>query len=209
MIVKQVHFFGSAVSTSQYPADGLPEIVLCGRSNVGKSSFINTMLNQRKIARVSGTPGKTRLINFFRVNEAFYFVDIPGYGYAQVSQGEQEAFRERIEMYLSRRPTLRAAVLLLDLRRIPNADDHSLIDYIRARGIPLYFVLTKADKLSNNERFRQIRAIYSALPEIEPSAFHVFSSVTKENVDGVWAALEPRLFPGSATSAKEDPHERP
>ncbi|HOW38366.1 MAG TPA: hypothetical protein PLZ76_05595, partial [Bacillota bacterium] len=106
-------------------------------------------------------------------------------------------------------PTLRAAVLLLDLRRIPNADDHSLIDYIRARGIPLYFVLTKADKLSNNERFRQIRAIYSALPEIEPSAFHVFSSVTKENVDGVWAALEPRLFPGSATSAKEDPHERP
>jgi GTP-binding protein len=208
MIVRQVHFFGSAVSPSQYPADGLPEIVLCGRSNVGKSSFINAMLNQRKIARVSGTPGKTRLINFFRVNEAFYFVDIPGYGYAQVSQSEQEAFRERIEAYLSRRSTLRAAILLLDIRRIPNADDQALIEYIRARGIPLYFVLTKADKLSNNERFRQIRAIQTALPDIDPSAIRLFSSVTHENVEAVWTMIEPRLSRDPGMSSREENHER-
>jgi len=193
MIIKSVEFFGSAVSPRQYPADRLPEVVLCGRSNVGKSSFINAILNNHKIARVSSTPGKTKLINFFRVNEAFYLVDIPGYGYARVSSDEQDEFQTRIEGYLYLRPTLKAAVLLLDLRRIPNEDDLTMIAYFQSKFIPMVFVLTKADKLSNNERLNQLKAIQKALPDHNPEQFILFSSLTKENVDTVWNVLEKRM----------------
>jgi GTP-binding protein len=193
MIIKTVEFMGSAVEKHQYPTDKLPEIVLCGRSNVGKSSFINAMLARHKIARVSGTPGKTRLVNFFKINDAFYFVDLPGYGYANVSYAEQGEFKVRIEKYLEFRPTLKAAVLLLDIRRIPNADDHMLLEYFKAKFVPVVIVLTKADKLSNNLRFTQIAAIRQSMPDIDPARFIVFSAVTKENVEAVWQLLENRL----------------
>jgi len=193
MIIKTVEFTGSAVEPKQYPIDRLPEIALCGRSNVGKSTFINTMLNQHKIARVSGTPGKTRLVNFFRINNAFYFVDLPGYGYAKVSYDLMDDFKVRIEKYLEFRTVLKAAVILLDMRRVPNENDHLIHNYFVSKKVPVVFVLTKSDKLSNNERAQQIQVIRKSFPDVLPERFYVYSSVTKENVDVIWTILENQI----------------
>lgn len=193
MIIKSVEFTGSAVDPKQYPIDRLPEIVLCGRSNVGKSTFINTMLNNSKLARVSSTPGKTRLINFFRINNGFYLVDLPGYGYAKVSYDLQDDFKVRIEKYISNRPVIKAAVILMDLRREPNEQDHQIVEYFQAKWIPTIIVLTKADKLSNNERFKQLEIIRKSFPEMAPERFYVYSSVTKENLDVIWTVLENQI----------------
>lgn len=193
MIVKTVEFCGSAVSPSQYPVDGLPEILLCGRSNVGKSSFLNAMLAHGRPARVSRTPGKTRLINFFRINGAFYFVDVPGYGYAQVPKTEMEEFRIRIETYAASRPQLASAVLLLDIRRDPSAEDLQLVAWLRSFGLSPVYVLTKADKLSNNERAVRLRALRDALPDVPRELLFPFSAVTKENAAEIWEVLESRM----------------
>lgn len=190
MVIRKIEFLGSAVSQSQYPKDGLPEIVLCGRSNVGKSSFINAMLNHSKIARVSQTPGKTRLVNFFRINEMFHFVDIPGYGFAQVSQEMKLSFAKIIEEYLSHSPFLRLGILLLDMRRTPNADDLLMQRYFLARQIPVFYVLTKADKLSSNERQKQQSLIRKTMNLSGNESMIIFSSVTKENRDLLWDRIE-------------------
>ncbi len=193
MIVKSVEFFGSAVSPSQSPDDGLPEILLCGRSNVGKSSFINAMLAHGRPARVSQTPGKTRLVNFFRINGNFYFVDVPGYGYAKVSKTEMEEFRVRIETYAASRPQLVAAVLLLDIRRDPSEDDLQLVDWLRSLGVEPVYVLSKADKLSNNERAVRLRALQTALSDVPKEFLFPFSAITKENAAEIWEVLEARM----------------
>lgn len=190
MIIRKVEFVISAVSPSQYPNDFLPEIVLTGRSNVGKSSFINAILNHSKLARVSQTPGKTRLINFFRINEAFYFVDIPGYGYASVSQDMKQKFQKYIETYFETSSKIKKVIQLLDIRHLPTNDDLLMISYLKSKGIPIMYVFTKADKLSNNQRIKSLKGIYQKLQITKEDETFIFSSVTKENKEVILEAIE-------------------
>lgn len=192
MKLQSVEFITSAVETSQYPKDNLPQIVFSGRSNVGKSSFINAMLQRKKIARVSQTPGKTRLINFFLINKSFYFVDIPGYGYANVNKQQIVDFQITIERYLES-GSISLAVLLLDIRRLPNSDDLLMYEYFKSLGVDIIFVLTKADKLSNNQRNNQIRKIKQIVKPREQDVFISFSAVTKTNRDEIWDLIEDHI----------------
>lgn len=185
MIVKSVKFVISAVSKDNYPQDNLKQVVFSGRSNVGKSSFINSLLNNKSVARVSQTPGKTRLINFFLINEDFYFVDIPGYGYANVSKTQIDQFAIMIEEYLQS-PLISLAVLLLDIRRVPNQDDLLMFNYFQSMGIKTLIVLTKTDKLSNNQRHVQIKKIKKELRSFESDKIFAYSTKTKENHDEIW-----------------------
>lgn len=189
MILKTVKFITSAVKQEDYPKDNLPQIVFAGRSNVGKSSFINSLLNVKNIARVSQTPGKTRLINFFLINEKFYFVDIPGYGYANVSKQEIMKFAEMIDEYLQT-PLIKLGVLLLDIRRLPNDDDLLMYDYFKAMGFKIMLILTKSDKLSNNQKINQTKMIKKILKTNETDYILTYSTKTKENQTEVWNYLE-------------------
>src|SRR5512147_645227 len=136
MMITSAEFVTSAVRPAQYPPSDLPEFAFAGRSNVGKSSLINTLVSRRKLVQTSSTPGKTRLINFFRVNGAFTFVDLPGYGYARVSQEERRRWRPMVEQYLSGRENLKAVVVILDIRRVPTAEDGKLLQWLDREGIP-------------------------------------------------------------------------
>jgi GTP-binding protein len=188
-MVIQARFITSAATKNQMIRDGLPQIVLCGRSNVGKSTFINAMLHQKRIAKVSQTPGKTRLINYFLINEAFYFVDIPGYGYARVDKTSIDSFRERIESYLEKNEALRGAVLLLDIRRYPNEDDMLMQSYLQQSHIPTLYILTKMDKVSNNVAAVQKKAIMTALQLDASDPVLSFSAKTNENREHIWKTL--------------------
>jgi GTP-binding protein len=190
MIVRSIQFQGSAASVKQFPVDGLPQIVLSGRSNVGKSSFINAMLNNFKVARVSQTPGKTRLLNFFLINESFYFVDIPGYGYANVNKSMIESFQVLIESYLLSDQPISLAVLLVDIRHKPSEDDRIMYDYYRRTDVPILVIATKTDKVSNNVRFNQIQIIKKTLGFSPTDEIIDFSAVSKKNVDAVWRKIE-------------------
>ena len=151
MIIKTSEFITSAVKRNQYPVDVRPEVAFVGRSNVGKSSIINALTNRRKLAKVSQTPGKTRLINFFLINEELYLVDLPGYGYAKVSKSEKESWGKTIETYLLEREQLKKVVLLVDSRHKPTADDIMMHEWIKHFGYKVIVIATKSDKLSNNE----------------------------------------------------------
>lgn len=196
MKLTSIDFYGSAVAKEQFPTDNLPQIVFSGRSNVGKSSFINAMLNRKNIARVSQTPGKTRLVNFFYINEAFYFVDIPGYGYANVSKKMLLDFQLMIETYLQS-PEISLTVLLLDIRRIPNDDDLLMYDYFKSMHSDVLIVLTKADKLSNNKQFNQIKKIKQKLALGPNDQIIPFSSVTMKNREKIWDIIENNVKKGS------------
>jgi len=179
----------SAVNQSNYPDDGLPQIVFSGRSNVGKSSFINALLNKKNIARVSQTPGKTRLINFFLINESFYFVDIPGYGYAKVSQAEMVRFATMIDEYLkSKRASL--AILLLDIRRTPSEDDLLMYEFFKSFDYDVLLVLTKSDKLSNNKINKQKKVIKRVLKPREDDVMIEYSTKTKVNHQRILDMIE-------------------
>jgi GTP-binding protein len=189
MKVKTSEFIISAVEEKDYPRDGLPQVVFSGRSNVGKSSFINALLNKKNIARVSQTPGKTRLINFFLINQSFYFVDIPGYGYAKVSHDEMIKFATMIDAYLkSKKASL--AVLLLDIRRKPTEDDLLMYEFFKSFDYPVLLVLTKADKLSNNQIYKQKRVIKKELNIDETDRMIEYSIHSKVNHDDIWSIIE-------------------
>lgn len=189
MKVKTSEFIISAVEEKDYPKDGLPQVVFSGRSNVGKSSFINALLNKKNIARVSQTPGKTRLINFFLINQSFYFVDIPGYGYAKVSHDEMIKFATMIDAYLkSKKASL--AVLLLDIRRKPTEDDLLMYEFFKSFDYPVLLVLTKADKLSNNQIYKQKRVIKKELNIDETDRMIEYSIHSKVNHDDIWSIIE-------------------
>jgi len=193
MIIRSISLKQSAAAKSQFPGDNLPQVVVSGRSNVGKSSFINAMLNNNRVARVSQTPGKTRLINFFLINESFYFVDIPGYGYARVNQDMLTRFHQLIESYLESATTLCLAILLLDIRHNPTKDDLLMKAYFESRGYKIVFVLTKADKLSGNQRAKQRALIQNTLALEKTDRMVMFSSHTKENRDLLWELIEKAL----------------
>ncbi|MGD9909303.1 MAG: ribosome biogenesis GTP-binding protein YihA/YsxC [Candidatus Izemoplasmatales bacterium] len=190
MIIKNVEFVVSAVNPSQYPTDTHPEIVLTGRSNVGKSSFINALLNHSKLARVSATPGKTRLINFFRINHSFYFVDIPGYGYANVSQEMKVKFQKYIETYFESSSKIKLVIQLLDIRHLPTADDLLMISYLKSKNIKILYVFTKSDKLSNNQRQKSLKGIFEKLQLTKEDTHFIFSSVTKLNREEILNYLD-------------------
>jgi len=188
MLIKSAEFVTSAVRPEQYPAEGLPEVAFAGRSNVGKSSLINTLVSRKKLVLTSSTPGKTRLINFFRVNDALMFVDLPGYGYARVSEDERRKWRPMIERYLSHRENLKAVVVILDIRRTPNEDDAQLLDWLALREIPSVLVVTKADKLSKTGRGKQLKIIAGAL-ETDPDELVLFSSTSRQGREELWRIL--------------------
>lgn len=179
MEVKQARFIISAVSRKQYPNDGLLEIAFVGRSNVGKSSLINTLVNQRKLAKTSSSPGKTRLINFFMINNSFYFVDLPGYGYAKVSKSEKDSWKKIIESYLVGRKNLGAILMLVDSRHKPTADDVMMYDWIKYYKYKVILVATKVDKISKSQLNRNIKIIKETLDVDKEDEFLTFSSLNK------------------------------
>ena len=189
MIISSAQFVKSAVTTSQYPPADLPEIAFTGRSNVGKSSLINALVNRKHLVKISSTPGRTQLINFFIINEAFSFVDLPGFGYAKVPAAVRKSWGPMIETYLSTRETLRGVVFIMDIRRIPGMQELNFIEWLRYYTIPGILVLTKSDKLSKNKQITQRRAIADALgvPIEEPI---LFSAKSRMGKDDLWDAIE-------------------
>lgn len=163
MIIKKADIETIGVKPSQYPEANLPEIAFAGRSNVGKSSLLNLLTNRRKLARISGSPGKTRTINFYRINDKFRIVDLPGYGYAKISKSQSETWGKMIETYLEGRPTLLKVIQLVDIRHAPSAQDVQMYEYLRHFGLDGIVVATKADKVSKNEKQKCISVIRKTL----------------------------------------------
>ncbi|GAA0779762.1 ribosome biogenesis GTP-binding protein YihA/YsxC [Clostridium subterminale] len=180
MEIKQAEFKTSAVKPTQYPEDGMCEIAFVGRSNVGKSSLINTLTNRRKLVKVSGTPGKTRLINFFTINNKLYFVDLPGYGYAKVSKSEKATWGKMMEQYLINRPELKKVVILVDCRHKPTGDDVMMYEWIKHYGYEVIVVATKKDKLNKNELQKSAKVIKETLEFGKEDKLLFFSSLKKE-----------------------------
>ncbi len=179
----------SAVKPDQYPDSYLPEFALAGRSNVGKSSFINKMLNRKGLARISSKPGKTQTLNFYLINEMLHFVDVPGYGYAKVSKKEREAWGKMIETYLTKREQLKAVVLIVDLRHPPTSDDVMMYDFLKHYEIPCVVIATKADKIPKSKWQKHMKITKETL-DIDPDdQIVMFSSETGYGKDKAWSAL--------------------
>lgn len=189
MKIKAAEFVKSAKAPADYPVEGWPEAAFAGRSNVGKSSLINALTNRKKLARVSGAPGHTRLLNFFRINDCYSLVDLPGYGYAKVSRGERAEWQRMVETYLRIRAELRAVVLILDLRRPPGSEERELIAFLTHEGIPPVLVATKADKVSPSRRAAALKDLAAALGA-PPGQVVLFSAETGEGRDALWGKLE-------------------
>ena len=179
-----------AVRVSQYPDDNLPEFLLLGRSNVGKSSFINTIIERKNFARTSSKPGKTQTLNFYLVNNSFYLVDVPGYGYANTNKENQKKFGLMIEEYLKTRPNLKKAFLLVDYRHKPTEDDILMYDYLKYYNKDVVIVATKYDKIGKNSRIKQNRLIKETLKLQENENFIPFSTVTKKGKEDIYTIIE-------------------
>ena len=179
----------SAANKSHYLQDDIPEVALAGRSNVGKSSFINTMLNRKNLARTSGKPGKTQLLNFFNIDDKLRFVDVPGYGYARVSKKEREKWGKMIEEYLTSRENLRAVISLVDLRHEPSADDVQMYEFLKYYEIPVILVATKADKIPRGKWNKHESMIKKKLDFDKTDTFIIFSSVNKTGIEEAWDAI--------------------
>ena len=179
MKINSVELAISAVRQSQYPEDNKPEFLLCGRSNVGKSSFINTIIERKDLARVSSNPGKTQTLNFYHVNESFYLVDVPGYGYATVSEEVRQKFGKMIEEYLEHRDNLERVFLLIDFRIKPTQDDLLMYNFLNYHNLPVTIIATKVDKVSKNDREKQVKMINEELNIKDGDNLVLFSSKTK------------------------------
>ncbi|WP_010531144.1 ribosome biogenesis GTP-binding protein YihA/YsxC [Lentibacillus jeotgali] len=179
----------SAVSKKQYPNDRLPEIALAGRSNVGKSSFINRLIQRKNLARTSSKPGKTQTINFYKINNKFYFTDVPGYGYAKVSKKEREKWGAMMEEYFAMRDTLKACVMITDVRHEPTEDDVLMYDFLKYYELPVIVIATKLDKIAKGKRASHLKRTHETL-EIEPEDIVIpFSAETGEGKDDAWRAI--------------------
>jgi GTP-binding protein len=192
MKIAKADFVTSAVAPEGYPREGLPEIVFMGRSNVGKSSLINSLLGNRKLARTSRTPGRTQLINFFRINERFLFVDLPGYGYAKVPVAVRQQWGAMVENYLANRKELVLSILILDSRHAPTANDEQLKSWLEHHGLPFVVVSTKADRLSNNQLRNSLRTTANSLG-MDVEAVLPYSSVTGRGGDRIWKTISERV----------------
>ena len=189
MIVKNPKFEISAVSPKQYPKGDLPEIVLVGKSNVGKSSFINTMINRKNLARTSNVPGKTRQINFYNIDNSFYFVDLPGYGFSKMSKKEKIVSGKYIEEYLEKGQNIALIVLLLDIRHNPTSDDMLMYDYILKSNLPFIILTNKADKIAVTKVDGEVERIKKILG-ISYSTILPFSAERRIYTDKVWEEIE-------------------
>lgn len=189
MIIRKAEYVCSAVKAEQYPTDSLPEIALAGRSNVGKSSLINRFLLRRNLARTGNTPGKTRTLNFYRINEAWYFVDLPGYGYAKVPQTVKAQWGGMMGNYFRKRENLSAVIQIVDIRHEPSAEDKSLHEWLRTAGVPVLVVATKADKVARGQWLKHLKLIAQALAIEEWQALP-FSAESGAGVDDLHAAIE-------------------
>lgn len=190
MEVHNVDLTISAVRPDQYPKTNYPEVALVGRSNVGKSSLTNVLINRRNFAHTSSQPGKTQTLNFYAVEDQLYFVDVPGYGYAKVSKKERERFGQMIEQYLTQRDQLRGAILLVDGRHAPTADDVSMYQWLQYYHIPTLVVATKIDKVKGNTWNRQESLIKKTLGLAAGDQLVLFSAVNKTGKDAVWQWID-------------------
>ena len=190
MIIKNPRFEISAVKANQYPKNGLPEVVLVGKSNVGKSSFINTMINRKKLARTSSEPGKTRQLNFYNMDDKFYFVDLPGYGYSKMSKQEQVKVGEFIEYYLQHRKEICLIIFLVDIRHDPTQNDFLMYDYVIRSGLPCMILANKADKIAKTKVDDTAKNIQKQLNPIGDITTLPFSSERKVYSDEVWNIIE-------------------
>ena len=188
MKITSAEFITSATKPSQYPSAELPEVAFAGRSNVGKSSLINTLVNRKHLVKTSSTPGRTQLINFFDINSKLTFVDLPGYGYAKVPVSVRKKWGPMIETYLSNRRTLKGVVIIMDIRRTPREEEQNLIHWLEHFSIARIIVLTKTDKLSKTKTIKQQDTIVSALAE-EKEDVILFSAKTRRGKDAVWDAI--------------------
>jgi GTP-binding protein len=202
MKIKTSEFVISAAGESQFPEDGLPEVALAGRSNVGKSSLINKLLLRRNLARTSAQPGKTQTLNYYRINEELYFVDFPGYGYAKVSKSQREAWGKLAERYLRDREPLKLVLQLVDLRHPPSAEDCKMYAWLSHYGIPMCVVATKADKISRNQLPKHAKIVRQTLGMPGHVPLIVFSSETGLGRDELWSLIEQ-----AAEIAPESPSE--
>ena len=201
MFIKTATFVTSAAKPSQFLDRPIPHVVFAGKSNVGKSSLLNKMLNRKSLAKTSGTPGKTRLVNYFLINDRFYFVDVPGYGYAKVSKSERANWQELIESYLSGTPQIALVFLLIDIRHDAGDHDKQMIEYLKHFDIPFRIILTKADKLSRNKTARQRASIARDLG-IPVTDLSATSSVEATGVKEVWAYIN-QAYEETSTALNE------
>lgn len=186
MKIRNAEITMSAINKSQYPDEGIPEIALVGRSNVGKSSTVNTLLNRRNFARTSQTPGKTRTINFYLINQEFFFVDLPGYGYAKVAKSEKEKWGAIMERYLQERDELCAILLLVDIRHEPTNDDVMMYQWIKHFGYNCVVIATKADKISRGQYQKHMSIIRKKLQLEKDEKILPISSLKKTGVEEIW-----------------------
>lgn len=190
MLIKKAEIITSAVNPAQYPNTGWPEIALAGRSNVGKSSLINSLVNRKALARTGNTPGMTRIINFYNVNDSITLVDLPGYGYAKVSRQERETWGQLAETYLNSRENLKMILLLVDIRHDPTPDDAIMLNYIRESGRDYAIIATKADKINRSEYKRHMDRIKDVLGLDNEHEIIAFSLAKRIGIEKIWSKIE-------------------
>ncbi|WP_433743479.1 ribosome biogenesis GTP-binding protein YihA/YsxC [Falsibacillus pallidus] len=190
MKVNQVELVISAVRPEQYPDETIPEFALAGRSNVGKSSFINKMIGRKSMARISSKPGKTQTLNFYKIEEQLFFVDVPGYGFAKVSKSEREAWGKMIETYITTREQLDAVIMIVDLRHPPSKDDVMMYDFLKHYEIPCIVVATKADKIPKGKWDKHMKIVRETLDFDPRDQIVLFSSETGLGKDEAWSAIK-------------------
>ncbi|MCM1053624.1 MAG: ribosome biogenesis GTP-binding protein YihA/YsxC [Ruminococcus sp.] len=193
MQIDNVELKNVAVRISQYPDDNLPEFLLVGRSNVGKSSFINTLINRKNFAHTSSKPGKTQTLNFYLINNEFYFVDVPGYGFASVSKERQKKFGVMIEEYIKARENLKCVFLLVDYRHRPTEDDELMYDFLKFYNLKVIIIATKYDKVKKNMREKQDKLIKDTLKIKDDDSFITFSTISKKGRDEVLEAIKEEI----------------
>lgn len=194
MVIKSAEFEISAVKVDGCPSPNLGEVMFCGRSNVGKSSFINMLVNRKNLARTSSNPGKTQTLNFFLINNEFYFVDVPGYGYAKVSKSVKETFGKMIEEYLTKREALKAVFLLVDFRHKPSEDDVLMYDFLKYYNKKVFVIATKSDKVKNSERRKNKETIINTLNLKEEDRLIITSSEKREGIGEVYTVLDEIIY---------------
>lgn len=195
MVIRSVELETVCGITSTLPVNLLPEFAFAGKSNVGKSSLINSLVNRKALARTSGQPGKTQTINFYNLNKECYFVDLPGYGYAKVSQELQAKWGKMIERYLTGSGQLKLVFLLIDIRHEPSANDKNMYDWIVYQGFHPVIIATKLDKINRSQKDKQVKQIRQGLGMSSGEMIIPFSSVTKQGLVEIWSLMESIIFP--------------